>query len=81
MARQLIIVKEGRINTDQAIKEVMNTPFMLKQIKQDMLNDAQDDIAKTYPILADNLRSKDEETRQQGIQLLDTMIEEMQSRH
>ncbi len=84
LSRQLIRVKEeGRrrkINSDQAIKEVMNAPFMLKHIKQDMLNDALDDIAKTYPILADNLRSKDEKVREQGMRLLDTMIKEMESR-
>ena len=44
-----------------------------------MFNEHVDDFAKTEPLLAEILRSKDPKEREEGMRILDFMIEELES--
>jgi hypothetical protein len=51
----------------------------LQKIKEELFNEHVDDFAKSYPILADKLRSKDPMEREEGMRMLDSPIEELES--
>jgi hypothetical protein len=75
--RERIKEKGGLITHDDAMK------FVLKEDKQkildDMLNDRLDDFGKEYPLLAENLRSKDDEQkRDDTLRVIHSMLEEME---
>ena len=55
--RQRIREKNGMITHDTAMQLVLKED--LQKIKEELLNESADDMAKTDPILAEKLRSKD----------------------
>jgi hypothetical protein len=72
-ARQKIRQRGGMLTTQDALK------LVLEQDREAIRNEAIDDIAKMDPILAENLRSEDEQTRKSAERLFDMMLEEMES--
>jgi hypothetical protein len=44
-----------------------------------MMNESTDLLSKSYPLLADAFRSKDEKTRKDAERLLDVLIADMES--
>ena len=75
--RQHIREKNGMITHDAAMQLVLKED--LQKIKEDLLNESTDDIAKSDPLLAGKLKSKDPKTRQEGMRVLDAMIKELES--
>lgn len=75
--RQRIREKNGMITHDTAIQLVLRED--LDKIKDELFNAHLDDFAKTDPILAEKLRSKDPKSRQEGMRVLDAMIAELES--
>lgn len=75
--RQRIKEKGGMITHDVAMQLVLKED--LHKIKDELFDESPGDIAKTDPILAEKLRSKDPKSRQEGMRLLDMMIKDMES--
>ncbi len=75
--RQRIREKGGMISHDVAMQLVLKEDF--QKIKDELFSEATDDIAKTDPILAGKLRSKDPKAREEGMRVLDAMIAELES--
>jgi hypothetical protein len=75
--RQRIREKGGMITHNVAMQLVLKED--LQKIKEELFNEHLDDIAKTDPLLAENLRSKDPKAREEGMRILDMMIQEMES--
>ena len=75
--RQRIREKGGMISHDIAMQLVLKED--LQKIKEEMFNEHVDDFAKTEPLLAEILRSKDPKEREEGMRILDFMIEELES--
>ena len=65
------------ITHDNAMQLVLKED--LDKIKDELFNEHVDDIAKTDPILAENVKSKDENVRESALRVLDMMIEELES--
>jgi len=76
--RQKLRDKNGMITHDVAMKLVLQEEN-LQKIKEELFNESADDIAKTDPLLAEKLKSKDPGIRQEGMRMLDIMIEELES--
>jgi hypothetical protein len=51
----------------------------LQKIKEEMFNEHVEDFAKFYAILAEKLRSKDPKEREEGMRIVDYLIEELES--
>jgi hypothetical protein len=75
--RQRIREKGGMISHSVAMQIVLKED--LQKIKDELFNESADDIAKTDPVLAEKLTNKDPKAREEGMRLLDMMIEEMES--
>ena len=75
--RQRIREKGGIISHSVAMQLVLKED--LQKIKDELFNESADDISKTYPVLVEKLRSKDAKTREEGMRILDFMIEELES--
>jgi hypothetical protein len=76
--RQRLREKNGMITHDTAMKLVLQEEN-LQKIKEDLLNESADDIAKSDRLLAEKLRSKDAKVREEGMRVLDAMIAELES--
>jgi hypothetical protein len=75
--RQRLREKNGMITHDTAMQLVLKED--LQKIKDELFNESADDIAKTDPVLAEKLRSKDPKAREEGMRVLDALIEELES--
>ena len=70
--RQRIREKGGMISHDSAMRSVIVQDG--RKILDEILNEAIDELGKSYPLLAENLRSKDEKTREDAARVLHMMI-------
>ena len=75
--RQRIREKGGMISHDVAMQLVLKKD--LDKIKDELFSESTDDIAKTDPILAEKLRSKNPMEREEGMRILDMMIADLES--
>ena len=75
--RQRIREKGGMISHDVAMQLVLKKD--LDKIKDELFSESTDDIAKTDPILAEKLRSKNPIEREEGMRILDMMIADLES--
>jgi len=78
--RERIKEKGGLISHDQAMQLVLQEDK--EKIVDAMINDRLDDFSNEYPVLAENLRSKNDDDRQKRddtLRVLRSMIEELES--
>ena len=72
-ARKRIREKGGMITHDAALKWVVSTQS--QQIREEIIDDAINGLAEFQPVLAENLRSKDQKIREDAMRVLDAMLE------
>lgn len=75
--RQRIRQKGGMITHDAAMRWVIATQG--REIQHEILNEAIDDLGKSYSLLGENLKSKDEKTREDAERALRMMIKDAEN--
>ncbi len=75
--RQRIRAKGGMITHDAAMRLVIVQDG--RKILEEILNEAIDELDKSYPLLAENLKSKDQKTREDAERILHIMIEDAEN--
>jgi hypothetical protein len=77
-ARQRIRERGGMLTTQEALKLLLKEGVQ-QQVIDELFNEHMDDLGKSYPLLAENLRSKDEKTRVDALRVLRMIKEKMES--
>jgi hypothetical protein len=69
----------GRMLTTQEALKLLLKEGVQQQVIDELFNEHMDDLGKSYPLLAENLRSKDEKTRDDALRVLRIIKEKMES--
>lgn len=73
------IREKGAMITHDAAKKLVLQNSGLQKIMEEMFNAHMDEFAKEDPVLAAKLRSKDPKDREEGMRVLNTTLEELDS--